>query len=225
MSSMRRSQKLLVTVVAISAVGLCVPSSSTAFTFEEADKLDKVEGQELLARARKAADSGSTSDARRFIAQALAKGAPPAQIRAAEAVLAQAEDRADKARRAEEARRQAEADRANRPGGGAGGASAGDGRFSVSVEADCVTGAACFVSNLSVSGGPGKFEPGFRGAGSGAVHKWVQPSVVGRYSYSFTLKIGSQSCVASGSFTLDGTRGIVTLRHYPDCRFADLITY
>ena len=225
MSSMGRSQKLLVTVVAISAVGLCLPSSSTAFTFEEADKLDKVEGQELLARARKAADSGSTSDARRFIAQALAKGTPPAQIRAAEAVVAQAEDRADKARRAEEARRQAEADRANRPGGGAGGAPPGDGRYAVYVEADCVTGAACFASNLSVSGGPGKFEPGHRGSGSGAVRKWVQPSIVGRYSDSVTVKIGSQSCVASGSFTLDGTRGYVKLRHYPDCRFADLITY
>lgn len=204
------------------ATGLMAYGPARAFTFDEAEKLDKVEGNELLSRARQAAASGDTGGARRFIAQALGKGAAPAQVRAAEQVVAQAEEKADQARRAEETRRQAEAEARNRPIAGSTGRQGGDGRTMVHVETDCVTGSACFTSNLTVSGGPGKFERTGASNGFGKIERGGYPTLAGQYTYSFVIAIGSRRCTASGSFTLDGSHGIATLKHYPDCQFSDI---
>ncbi len=92
----------------------------------------------------------------------------------------------------------------------------------VSVEADCITGTPCFVSNLQVSGGPGQFNPSYGGARSGAIHKGVGGGLGGQYSYSFVLKYGSRSCVASGSFSMSGGKGNVKIGHYPDCRLSSI---
>jgi hypothetical protein len=226
---MHISRSLLVlNLLAAATVGLAPPSLH-AFSFEEAEKLDRVESTELLARARKAAEGGDTAGARRFVAQARAKGAAPAQIKAVETVVAQAEERAEQARRAEESRRQADAAAAaaNRANGGGGGSGArGDGANYVLVETSCITGAACFVSNLQVSGQPGQFEPSFRAAGSGSIRKGSSSgSLAGQYSYSYVIELASRRCTAAGSFTLDGSKGNVKIGHYPDCRLSSVHTY
>jgi hypothetical protein len=121
------------------------------------------------------------------------------------------EARAAEARRAEEARqeearRQAAANAANQGGGG----SRGSPNQWVFVEAECITGGACFESNLQVSGGPGEFKSSY-GGGLG-----------GQYSYSFVLKYGSSSCVASGSFAASGGKGNIKIGHYPDCKLSSV---
>jgi hypothetical protein len=192
---------------------LLQPNDALAFSFEEAEKLDKIEGGELLSRARDAANSGQFSSARSFINQARSKGAAPAQIRAAEAVLAKAEAKAEEARQQELARAQAAAASASASNQG-GSAPRGNGKDWVSIEAECVSGGYCTAKDLSISG-PGRFELGYNRAGRGAIHKGPGGGLVGNYRYSYLIESSARRCVASGSFTVDGTQGNIKIAHYP----------
>lgn len=214
---MRCHGKIAVVLVLL---GLQLGQSACAISFDEADKLDRIEGSELLERARSAANSGQLSTAQSYISQARAKGAAPAQLKAAERVLAVAQAKADEVKRQEEARRQAELAAAQNRGGG-GGAGRGDGANWISVEAECVA-VICNVTNLTIGGGPGRFEPSFRAAYTGAIHKGYNGGLAGQYSYSFAIEKGGRRCIASGSFSANGSQGNIKINHYDDCRLSNV---
>lgn len=229
MRGLKRGLLCGIKVCFIAAVMQLPLHSAQAISFDEAEMLDKVDGGELLSRARDAANSGQFSSARSFINQARSKGAAPAQVKAAETLLANAEAKAEVARRKEEARVQAAAAAATAASASsqAGSVPRGNAKEWISVEARCVTGGYCIVKDLSISG-PGEFSSHYNRAGSGAIRKGSGDGLVGQYRYSYLIETSARSCVASGSFTVDGTQGNIEIGHFPpslNCGFAKFLEY
>ncbi|MFH0780660.1 MAG: hypothetical protein V2B20_01750 [Pseudomonadota bacterium] len=193
--------------------------SAPAFDFDDLEKLEKAEQEDLLAKAGQAARNWNFSSARSLLKQAQQKGYAPTEIQAVEKLIAQNESaKADKDRREEEARQaqiaaqEAERQRASMASSsssGGGGSSSGW----VSVEVRCES-PLCFVRDVNISpvsgsdGGQGKFEKGFGYA--------IRKGYGGRYDgvYDFSVKIEpfiiAMRCVLEGSSSTE-TRVILPL--------------
>lgn len=76
--------------------------------------------------------------------------------------------------------------------------------------------AGCAAKNLQISGGPGRFEPGWSGARKGAIYKGYHNELGGVYRYS--VQIGNDVC--SGTIPISGGRQNVAIKLYPGCKDA-----
>ena len=92
----------------------------------------------------------------------------------------------------------------------------------VMVNFESVCGAMlCSDKNLNISGGPGNFEPGFKGSSTGAIHKGYNGAVAGIYQWSAQL----DNTVCSGQFRLSGVRKNLSIRVYNNCSDAGTNEY
>ena len=195
-------------------VGFMPSASVLAFDFDDLKMIEQAEQDELVAKARQAANAWNFGSARSYLDQARQKGYAPKQIKAVEALIAKNESaKAEKERREEQARqaRLAEALRAaeasRRPSSSSGGGGSPDW---VMVTSNCI-GFPCVTDKLSISGGPG-----YISSGSTNILKGYNGALAGRYQY--TVMANDRWC--SGSFNVSGTKSTYAIRVYSDCRDA-----
>jgi len=200
-------------------VGILPSASVLAFDFDDLKTIERAEQDELVEKARQAANAWNFGSARSYLDQARQKGYAPKQIKSVEALIAKNESaKAEKERREEQARqarlaeerRAAEASR--RPSSSSGGGGSPDW---VMVTSQC-TGFSCTIDELSISGGPGIIPTGSTKSGSISIHKGYNGALAGRYQYS--VKANGRWC--SGSFNVSGTKSTYAIRVFSDCRDA-----
>jgi len=207
-----------------------LPPSAPAFDFDDLEKLEKAEQEDLLAKAGQAARSWNFSSARALLKQAQQKGYAPTEIQAAEKLIAQNESaKADQDRRAEEARQaQIAAQEAERQGAMASASSSGGGGSSagfVSIKAEMVAG---FTSDypltkICVRRGSGS------GGGQGYISNecdWPYVMISPGYqnalagSYRWEAHFGVKKSISCAGTINVGTKEQVTIKVYRDCRDA-----
>jgi hypothetical protein len=213
---------------AIVLSALLLSSAAMAdFNLDEIEQLDKLEQQDLLGAARKAAKAWDFDTAERYLAQARQKGQTDADLKVVATLIA--DNRAAKLAKEQQeaAEAQASAAAAHRPAASAGSASGVSGGSTpqaqfVSVEVDptCALEHAfsCNAQDLKLSGGSNQFSDISVG-GRGAIYKGYDGKLAGQYNYSVRLEQGDEQKVCSGSFSVDGTkRDMIIHIMYSDCQ-------
>jgi hypothetical protein len=100
--------RIFYTICLVLVVLLGGPSFLSAFDFDDLEKLEKAEQEDLLAKASQAARNWNFSEATSFLNQARNKGYAPTEIKAVEQLIASNQSaKAEKERREEEARQAA----------------------------------------------------------------------------------------------------------------------
>jgi len=195
------------------------------FNADEIEQLDKLEQQDLLGAARKAAKAWDFDTAERYLAQARQKGQTDADLKAVATLIA--DNRAAKLAKEQQEAAAAQARAvAQRPAASADSASGVSGgsvsqvRFvGVNVSPTCALLArGCYAKDLKLSGGSNQFSDISVG-GRGAIYKGYDGKLAGQYSYSVTLEQSDEQKTCSGSFPVDGTKVDMTIYiRYSDCQ-------
>ena len=185
------------------------------FGFDDLDEVMQSEQGELLAKAKEAARNWKFSQAEEYLKQAQQKGYDPDAVTSVTGVIAQNrrayEAEQDRKRREDARQRTASASSATN----------GSHPDYVIVNFESVCGLfSCSDGNLSISGGPGRFETSFSGASSGTIHKGYN-GLAGTYQWSG--QVDNNYC--SGSFNLSGMKGNLFIKVYKDCRDAGSYEY
>lgn len=196
---------------------LLVPCGLQAgFDFDDLEKVEQSEQEELLEAARKAAKGWNFGEAEGYLKQARQKAYAPDDIASVEKLIADNRQayaaEQERRRQEEERRRRAEEARIAAQQRGSYGGGSGSGSPSYVIVSANFGSPNCYVEKFTLSGGSGQVSS--NGSSSATIMKGYDGTLAGTYSYSAKTSCG-QYC--SGSFRVSGTNGNVNINLTSSC--------